>query len=166
MRNPPLPRGAFVVRAVVTSTMDVLAELAEDGAPEGTVVIADHQTAGRGRLSRSWLAPPGTALLMSILFRPDLPPERLGHVTMAVGLGTLHALDARLLSGRRAALKWPNDVLVEGRKIAGLLAEARLSPGRPGAVIVGLGLNVHQTGAALPEGATSLVAEGVKAPER
>jgi BirA family transcriptional regulator, biotin operon repressor / biotin---[acetyl-CoA-carboxylase] ligase len=156
----------IVVRMAVGSTMDVLADLAGQGAAEGTLVIADHQSAGRGRLDRAWIAPPGAAVLMSMLFRPDLAVDRLGQVPMAVALAALQALDRLLPRGRRAALKWPNDVLVDGRKIAGLLSEAHLTDGRTPAVIVGIGLNVHQRGSDLPVGATSLAAEGVAAPVR
>jgi BirA family transcriptional regulator, biotin operon repressor / biotin---[acetyl-CoA-carboxylase] ligase len=155
-----------VVHTVVASTMDVLAALAEAGEAEGTVAIADLQRAGRGRLDRLWVAPPGTSLMLSVLFRPTVPRARHGETMMAVALGALDALDPLLPPGVAAALKWPNDVVVGGRKIAGLLAESHPRPGRDDAVIVGVGLNVRQTGADLWPGATSLAAEGVAGPAR
>lgn len=152
------------VFAALDSTMDVLAAAARAGAPAGSVVVADFQRAGRGRLKRAWLAPPGSALMLSMLFRPDparLPPERTHELGMAVGLAAHDLLRGRLPAARDVRLKWPNDLLVDGRKIAGLLAEASWNSaeeggGAEGRVIVGLGLNVRQRGADLPEGATSL----------
>jgi len=154
------------VRAIVGSTMDALGALAHVGEPEGTVVIADQQMTGRGRLGRRWLAPAGSSLLLSILFRPAVAPERIGQVMMAVALGTLDVLDEVLPPGMPAALKWPNDVLADGRKLAGLLAEGRQPSEGPYAVLVGLGLNVSQPTGVLPPGATSLLALGIEPPPR
>src|SRR5437763_9636755 len=111
-------------------------ELARQGVPEGLVVVADHQTAGRGRLGRSWEAPPGSSLLMSVLLRPSLAPERLHLTTVAVALAAADACEE--VAGFRPALKWPNDLVVDDRKLGGILAEVP----EPGAVVVGLGLNV------------------------
>jgi BirA family biotin operon repressor/biotin-[acetyl-CoA-carboxylase] ligase len=124
------------------STNALAMQLARDGAPEGVVVTADHQTAGRGRLGRTWEAPPGSALLVSLLFRPgpDLPPERAHLLTAVVGLSAAAACET--LTGLRPQLKWPNDLLVGERKLAGILAESDLSGGELSAVVVGLGLNV------------------------
>jgi BirA family biotin operon repressor/biotin-[acetyl-CoA-carboxylase] ligase len=129
--------------------------MAADGAPEGVVVVADYQTAGRGRLGRTWDAPPGTSLLVSVLMRP--PSVVAGTVTMAAAVGLRAALSAA--AGVEARLKWPNDVVWPGdgstadRKLAGILAEASwpASSGgaseRPGAeratVVVGAGVNVN-----------------------
>jgi BirA family biotin operon repressor/biotin-[acetyl-CoA-carboxylase] ligase len=148
------------------------------GTPEGLVVVADHQLAGRGRIGRAWEASPGSALLLSVLLRPrDLEPGRLHLVTAAVGLAAAAAL--RRVAGVEVDLKWPNDLLVGERKLAGILAEAidvRSSPpsgggdpgGNPGggppglevegppvgvgAVVVGIGINVS----AAPVGAVGL----------
>src|SRR4051812_27340870 len=106
------------------------------GAPEGLAAVADHQTAGRGRLGRAWVAPPGASLLLSVLFRPDLAPERLHLTTAAVALAAAEACEA--VAGVLPVLKWPNDLLVGDRKLAGVLAESRLP-----AVVVGIGLNVN-----------------------
>ena len=122
--------------ATLDSTNRHALELARQGVPEGLVVVADHQTAGRGRLGRSWEAPPGSSLLMSMLLRPSLAPERLHLTTVAVALAAADACEE--VAGFRPALKWPNDLVVDDRKLGGILAEV---PG-PGAVVVGLGLNV------------------------
>ena len=143
--------------------MDALAELARGGMAAGGVLLAEHQHAGRGRLGRAWLAPAGTALMLSILFRParaGLAPEQSGELSMLVGLAALDALTPRLPPAARLALKWPNDLLAEGSKLAGILAEADwpAAGAGPNHVIVGIGINVHQDAEALPEGATSLAA--------
>jgi BirA family biotin operon repressor/biotin-[acetyl-CoA-carboxylase] ligase len=130
--------------AELDSTNRHALELARQGAPEGLVVVADHQTAGRGRLGRSWEAPPGSSLLMSVLLRPPLAPDRLHLTTVAVALAAADACAA--VAGFRPALKWPNDLVVEDRKLGGILAEVP----EPGAVVVGLGLNV--TWSRPPEG--------------
>ena len=129
--------------AILDSTNRYLLECASQGAPEGVVAVADEQTAGRGRLGRTWVAPAGSALLVSALLRPALPVERLHLVTLAAGLAALDALEALDVAGApdggRAALKWPNDVVVDDRKLAGILAEADGG----GAVVVGMGANVR-----------------------
>jgi len=122
---------------VVDSTNRYLLERAAEGAPEGVVAVADEQTAGRGRLGRAWVAPAGSALLVSVLLRPALRAEQTHLVTLAAGLAALDAVDA--LTPVRAGLKWPNDVVVDDRKLAGILAEADGA----GAVVVGMGCNVR-----------------------
>jgi BirA family biotin operon repressor/biotin-[acetyl-CoA-carboxylase] ligase len=115
--------------------------LAEEGAPEGTLVIADEQTAGRGRLERRWLAPPGTSLLFSLLLRPSLPVNRAQALTMVTGL----ALQAAVLelTGLPARLKWPNDIVVRGLKVGGILTEASSTGAHLEHAVVGIGLNVN-----------------------
>lgn len=127
----------------IDSTNRYVLDEARAGAPEGLVVVADHQTAGRGRLGRRWEAPPGSNLLVSVLLRPPLDPDR---VQLAASVVALAAADAvREVSGLELGIKWPNDLLAaDGRKVAGILAEADLAPaGRPPVVVVGLGLNVN-----------------------
>ncbi|MGC9335317.1 MAG: biotin--[acetyl-CoA-carboxylase] ligase, partial [Anaerolineae bacterium] len=92
----------------IASTNDVARELAREGAPEGTLVIAEHQTAGRGRLARRWYAPPGSSLLLSLVFRPLLAPHHIQWLTMVCGLAVVDAIAAS--TGLQAGLKWPNDV--------------------------------------------------------
>jgi len=126
----------------VDSTNRVLLELARQGAPEGTVVVADHQTAGRGRLGRTWVAPAGSGLLMSVLLRPALAPEQLHLATAAVALAARAAVAD--VAGFEPGVKWPNDLVVGDRKLAGVLAEADFSGGGGApAVVVGIGINVN-----------------------
>ncbi|MEO0557367.1 MAG: biotin--[acetyl-CoA-carboxylase] ligase [Bacteroidota bacterium] len=128
----------------VASTMDVASAWAEDGAPHGAVVTTDHQTGGRGRLGRTWTDVPSESLLASIVLRPDLPADRLGLLPLAVGLSIASAIDAVTGTQGTARVKWPNDVLIEDRKVAGILTEATHSLAGP-TVIVGMGINVSQT---------------------
>jgi len=124
------------------STNADLVAAARAGAPAGTVLVADHQTAGRGRLGRTWQAPPGSALLCSILLRPAHGTVLLGAV-WAVALAARDAVTE--LAGVHPDLKWPNDLLCGGRKLAGVLAEVVAAPDDPSrlaAVVVGIGLNV------------------------
>ena len=125
------------------STNDVAHERAAAGAAEGLLVIADEQTAGRGRLDRRWWAPPGSSLLMSLLLRPALPPDQAGQLTMCLGLAAVEAIEA--VTGLRPALKWPNDLLLEDRKLGGMLTELRLEGERLAYAVLGLGVNVNVT---------------------
>ena len=126
----------------IGSTNDVARELAAQGAPEGTLVIADEQTAGKGRLGRRWLAPPGTSLLMSLLFRPHfLASYQAQRLTMICSLAIVEAIEA--LTGLTAAIKWPNDIVVQGKKAGGILTELGSTGEGLDYVIVGLGLNVN-----------------------
>ena len=117
-RNP-------VYLPTVGSTNDEARRLAQAGAPEGTLVIADCQTAGRGRLDRRWEAPPGSSLLLSLLFRPPLAPHQVQQLTMVCGLAVVDAIEAA--TGLRAGLKWPNDVLIGEAKAGGILTEIVLA---------------------------------------
>jgi BirA family biotin operon repressor/biotin-[acetyl-CoA-carboxylase] ligase len=123
--------------------------------PEGLVALADFQTAGRGRMDRSWLSPPRSSLLCSILLTPGLESDQLQLVVALVALSARSALER--LSGLRAALKWPNDLVVDGDKLAGLLAEI-VSHGNELRVVVGIGVNLTYDG---PEdvAATSVLAQ-------
>ena len=125
------------------STNGDLSALAAAGAPEGLVLATDFQTAGRGRLDRTWEARPGDGLLVSVLLRPDgLEPERWHLLTAAVALAAREAVQE--VAGVAAEIKWPNDLLVGGAKLAGILAESQAGTGPQGpAVVVGMGLNVH-----------------------
>jgi len=132
------------VRETGSTNQDLLAEAAAGGS-EGIVLVADHQTAGRGRLDRTWVAPPGASLLVSVLLRPTLGPDSLALLTMACGLAAVEGVEAA--TGVRLGLKWPNDLVVVGgplgdRKVAGILAESHVVAGSIDAVVVGMGLNV------------------------
>ncbi|MEY2420449.1 MAG: BirA family transcriptional regulator [Acidimicrobiaceae bacterium] len=127
------------------STNADLLSLARDGAAEGIVLVADHQTAGRGRAGRSWVAPAGASLLLSVLLRP--PARVAGLSSMAIGLAAADAVD--VVAGFRPRLKWPNDLVWPGdgsavdRKLAGILAEAHWPSEHEVAVVVGIGVNVN-----------------------
>lgn len=162
----------FSVRWVAetgSTNTDLLAE-ARAGAPDGLVLVADHQTAGRGRLDRRWEAPPDAALLGSVLLRPELAPAALHLVTAAVALAAREAVGT--LTGVATSLKWPNDLVVPAagdRKLAGVLAESIVEGDAITAVVVGIGLNVRWGDALvgeLAEIATSLDRCGARVPER
>jgi BirA family transcriptional regulator, biotin operon repressor / biotin---[acetyl-CoA-carboxylase] ligase len=122
--------------------------LLDPSLPEGAIAVADHQTAGRGRLGRSWEAPPGTALLISVLLKP--PAEREAReLSLVAGIAVADMLE--LATGLSVQIKWPNDVMLRRAKVAGCLAELR-----EGAVVLGMGVNVNQTREQLPERAGSL----------
>ena len=124
------------------STNADLVAAARRGAPDGTVLVADHQTAGRGRQGRTWTAPPGSGLLCSILFRPG-PAPILAGATWAVALAA--RLACHEVAGVTPELKWPNDLVVGPRKLAGVLAETVVEAGAVTAVVVGIGLNLEWT---------------------
>ncbi|MFI2294007.1 biotin--[acetyl-CoA-carboxylase] ligase [Isoptericola sp. NPDC019571] len=142
--------------------------------PAPAALVAEHQTAGRGRAGRGWQTPPRAALTVSVLLRPRLEPARLGWLPLLAGLAVARAVDAAGVPG--AAVKWPNDVLLPAaddaaglgpfRKVAGVLAEVvpAIDGQGPAAVVVGVGLNVDQSAAELPvPTATSLALEGARA---
>lgn len=156
----------LAVLAEVGSTNTELVRLiaAEpDAWPAPAVLVTDHQTAGRGRLDRVWAAPAGGSLAISVLLRPRLPPERLGWLSLAAGAAMTEAL---VEHGVAARAKWPNDVLIDGRKVCGVLAEVLADPSsasghRRSGVVIGAGLNHAAAREELPvPTATSLAAEG------
>jgi BirA family biotin operon repressor/biotin-[acetyl-CoA-carboxylase] ligase len=141
--------GEVVQLAETTSTNSVLLEKANTGAPEGLVVVADYQSAGRGRFDRRWESPAGTSLLFSVLLRPsqqDLPLSRRHLAVAAVSLALVDG--ARAVAGVGVQLKWPNDLVVGDRKLAGVLTESP-DGGLGGALVIGAGVNVDWA----PEGA-------------
>lgn len=147
---------AWTSVAIVGETSSTNADLvaaAHDGAPHGSVFVAEQQSAGHGRMGRSWTSPPRSSLLFSVLLRPRVPLARWSWLPLLTGLAVLPAIRG---VGVEPALKWPNDVLIGERKLAGILAE------RAGdAVVVGVGLNVTLSEAELPvPTATSLALEG------
>ena len=124
--------------AEVSSTNDVAANLADRGEPEGSVVIADAQSAGRGRHGRIWASPPGAGLYMSLLVRPAA--HAVGLLTIAAGVALADGIQAA--TGLQPQLKWPNDVYIGGRKLAGILAEAGTSKSGVQHVVLGCGVNL------------------------
>ncbi|TMB45841.1 MAG: biotin--[acetyl-CoA-carboxylase] ligase [Deltaproteobacteria bacterium] len=144
--------------AETDSTQRVARELGRAGAPEGTVVIAEAQTAGRGRLGRTWHSPRGVNLYCSIVLRPPLSPAAVPQVALVAGVAAAAALAET--PGLAPRLKWPNDVLIDGRKVAGILTEMEAEVERVHHVILGIGVNLNAPRAAFPpelrERATSL----------
>lgn len=143
----------------VTSTNDEARRLAEEGARSGTLVTTEIQSAGRGRHGRRWISSPGQSLLMSVVLRPRCSNEELGMVTVISALAAAEAIDE--VASVRTAIKWPNDIQIAGRKVAGILLESTQAgnAARPEYVIVGMGINVTQTDFPpdLQESATSLL---------
>ncbi len=127
--------------------MDLARSLAEAGEPAGACVLAEHQRRGRGRQERDWNDAPGSSLLLALILRPSWAPARAGLLALAAGLALAEAVDGY---GARLELKWPNDCLYAGRKVAGILTEARLNAGEYRHLILGLGVNVHQSPADFP----------------
>ena len=130
-----------------SSTMDIAEGLAKQGVPEGTVVIADEQTAGRGRLKRAWSAPPGSSVLMTIVLRPTI--AILGKLALAGALAVADAIEET--TGLQAGLKWPNDVLINGKKVSGILVESEVKGDELEYVTMGIGVNVNFDVADLPD---------------
>jgi BirA family biotin operon repressor/biotin-[acetyl-CoA-carboxylase] ligase len=130
------------------STSDRAKELAEEGAAHGEVVIAERQTAGRGRRGRAWASPAGKNLYLSVVLRPDLPPHRATELTL---VSSVALCEAAREAGAEAAIKWPNDVLVAGRKVAGILTEMAADPDRVQWVVVGMGVNLNADPRDFPE---------------
>jgi BirA family transcriptional regulator, biotin operon repressor / biotin---[acetyl-CoA-carboxylase] ligase len=150
-----LTRGSDLWRSVevveeVGSTNAELAKAAAADAPEGMVLVAEHQAAGRGRLDRTWISPPRAGVTVSFLLRPDVPAARRGWLPLLTGVALAESVAE--VTGVLPSLKWPNDLLArDGRKLAGILAESTGT-----AVVVGVGLNVSTTAEELPETGTSL----------
>ena len=152
----PLLRGRFGRPYTYVERCESTQRLLSDDALEGAVAATDEQTAGRGRLGRDWVAPPGSSVLASVALVPDVPTARLAELSVVAGRACAQAIAE--VAEVVPLTKWPNDVLVGGRKVAGILAEAR-----EGRVTLGIGINVLQTVGELPQRAqypaTSLLIE-------
>lgn len=159
----PLLRGRFGRDYTFMERCESTQRLMAEGAAEGAVAATDEQTEGRGRLGRTWEAPPGSSVLVSIALRPSVPTTNLPELSLVAGRACAAAIAE--LTGLTAEVKWPNDVLIRGRKVAGILAEAR-----EGRVVLGVGINVSQAAESLPERAqypaTSLLLETGRAVPR
>ncbi|RIK37402.1 MAG: biotin--[acetyl-CoA-carboxylase] ligase [Chloroflexi bacterium] len=143
--------------------MDRATALAAEAAPAGTVVVSNFQTAGRGTRGRRWLAPPGSCLMFTIISRPVVQPEQLATLPYRVGKSVATVLRRDL--GVDCTVKAPNDVLINGRKVCGILCTSRVSGERVDWVLCGIGLNTEMTAEQLPtDAATSLRVEGVAFP--
>lgn len=132
---------------VVETTNVEANRLAREGSPEGTLVVADAQTKGRGRLGRSWISPPGTGLYCSIVLRPTCAPDRLPALTLAAGVAAASAIQQ---AGLAPQLKWPNDILISGKKAGGILTETVFDRKQIDFAILGIGINVNTAAEAFP----------------
>jgi len=146
-------------RTEIASTNEEAARLARAGAPEGTLVVAECQTAGRGRLGRQWVSPPNANLYASFILRPPIPPGAAPQISLVAAIAVSRALAA--VGAADVAIKWPNDCLLGGRKVAGILTEMDAEVDRVRAVVLGIGVNLNMTIEAFPaelrETATSLL---------
>jgi BirA family biotin operon repressor/biotin-[acetyl-CoA-carboxylase] ligase len=149
--------------AETESTNDVAREWALAGAPEGAVVTADRQTRGRGRRARVWESPSGTGLYVSIILRPGWLAKKASDLAIVAGMAAFHAL--KTAGVRNLRVKWPNDILADGKKICGVLVEPRIGAGRIEFAVIGIGINVGQGTDDFPPdlkaSATSCQLEGV-----
>ncbi len=157
-RDSSLWRSLEVVEEIGSTNAELIGRAGdpdEGGAPEGTVLVAEHQVTGRGRLDRVWTSPPRAGLTVSFLLRPEVPASRRGWLPLLTGVALAESVAEA--TGVLPSLKWPNDLLAaDGRKLAGILAESATSPATPMAVVVGTGLNVSTRSDELPDGGTSL----------
>lgn len=126
----------------VDSTNRIARQLAAQGAAHGTLVIADTQTGGRGRRGRSWISPAGEGIFMSLILRPDVHPSQVARLSLLTALAVAQAIEKT--TGLNARIKWPNDIVIDGRKICGLLLEMDATAESLRSVVAGVGINVHQ----------------------
>ena len=142
----------------IDSTNNLAKEHAKNNAQEGLVIIAESQTGGRGRMGRFWHSPPETGIYLSILLKPNLKPDQLSFITLLAGVSAISTINE--FSHQRGNLKWPNDILINDKKVCGLLCEMTQERGDSFSVVIGIGINVNQVPEQFPEGlkktATSL----------
>lgn len=143
-----LPGKRIHIYREVSSTNNIARQMAMAGAPEGTVVMSQFQSGGRGRMQRQWVCPPGQGLLLSMVLRPDIKIESIPQLTLLGAVATAEAIF--LTTGCSAGIKWPNDILINGKKVCGILAEGSFSSRRVEYVIIGFGINVNLDPAQLP----------------
>lgn len=135
--------------ARVGSTNDVILDMAEQAAPHGAVCLADEQSAGRGRRGYGWFSPPGCGIWASVLLRPRLSADRTPPLTLCAAAAVAPVLETA--AGVSVEIKWPNDLLMEGRKVAGILAESRVVSGDEPVIVIGMGINVNHTRGQFPD---------------
>ncbi len=131
----------IVFRETIDSTNTLATELAEKGVAHGTLVLADNQTKGKGRLGRMWLSPPKSNIYMSIILRPEIAPKDATMLTMMSAVAAANAV--RKATGLKADIKWPNDLLVSDKKLGGILTELKSDPDRVIFSVIGIGINVN-----------------------
>jgi len=133
----------------VDSTQKIALQLSLDGVPEGTVVIAEEQTSGRGRMARTWFSPKYTGVWMSVVLRPNLLPQKAPQLTLVTAVAVVQAIEE--IASLKPQIKWPNDILINGKKITGILTELQAESDRINSVIIGIGMNVNQELEGYPE---------------
>jgi BirA family biotin operon repressor/biotin-[acetyl-CoA-carboxylase] ligase len=131
----------LIVYQEVSSTNTIAANLATTGVPEGTIVLSQSQSAGRGRLNRRWICPPHQGILMSLILRPQIKIQYIPQLTLLGGVVVAEAI--REVTGLKAGIKWPNDIMINDKKVCGILAESSLGSSVPLYVIIGFGINVN-----------------------
>jgi len=142
--------------ASLDSTNDTAYKLAEDGAKEGTVVIAEKQKKGKGRQGRTWISPKG-GIYLSCIIRPDIEPREVAKITLVSALAV--CISIRKAANVPAMIKWPNDIIIDGKKVCGILTEMKAEQDKVDFLIVGIGINVDNPASLLPKGATTLLEE-------
>lgn len=150
----------IICRDRTSSTMDEAFQLGFQGMPEGTTVLAETQTKGRGRLGRSWVSPPGKGIYLSVILRPPLSLRDVPRMTLLSAVALCETIGRE--TSLPARIKWPNDILINGRKAAGILTELSAEADRVNFLVVGIGLNVNTAAGHLPAAATSLKIETKK----
>ena len=140
----------------ITSTNEVACTIASDGAVEGTIVTAESQTKGRGRMRRVWVSPSGGGLYFSVILRPDIRIDEIPSVTLVVAASVARVISE--ISGTRARVKWPNDIFIGEKKVCGILAETRAHTDRTDFLVLGIGINVNTASEQLPPEAASIKA--------
>lgn len=156
-------KGPFYHFLSLASTNDLAKELARQGFPEGTTLVAEGQTGGRGRLGRIWESPAGEGLYVSLILRPSLPPAELPKITLMAAVAVVRALE-RVVQVK-AGIKWPNDIILQGKKLGGILTEMETESDQMSHLVLGLGLNINTASFPPPLApfATSLALEGCSA---
>lgn len=133
----------------VTSTQKIAQTLANNGTPEGTIVVADQQTSGRGRMAREWYSPSGTGIWMSMIVKPNIPVHATPQLTLLTAVAIVQAIEE--LTPIKPDIKWPNDILINGKKVVGILTELQAEADQVHSVIIGTGINVNQKCDDFPE---------------
>ncbi|RXJ03977.1 biotin--[acetyl-CoA-carboxylase] ligase [Anaerobacillus alkaliphilus] len=126
----------------VSSTQEIAHRLAREKVAEGTIVVADEQVGGKGRLGRAWFSPIGTGIWMSMILKPKIPPQRAPQLTLLAAVAVIRGIHAA--TGLHCDIKWPNDILLKGKKLVGILTEMQADPDQIHSVIIGIGINVNQ----------------------
>ena len=139
----------ILVFDAIDSTNDLAKQYLENEAAEGLVLIADSQTGGRGRIGRSWVSLPGVGIYLSVILKPEIQPGRVPQLTLLAGLATTLAINE--FTPQKARLKWPNDILLKGKKLCGILCEYHSIPNGEAGVIIGIGINVNHSLSDFPD---------------